>query len=535
MFTLYFLCAVGWGCSTGQVSNIEYLPTSPGQPGSPGGAVPRPAPGKYVPPPAQIRMLTESQFVQALNALGILNIQAPLEMAASSNAAAKASPSTALIEAFERIARDAARKAVGDANWMATHVPCSINTIECRRLIAAKLGELAFRRPFSSDELTAYSALFEAEATRWKSPAKGLEYIIAALLQSPDFLYRVELDDSNSKLDAFAVASKLSFLLTNGPPDSVLRELAQSGSIFDPAVRLAQAERILKLPPGQVGVGAFFEDWFQLQKVKSISKDAQVFPAFSKAMASAMAEQSVRATLGPALDDSDMRTLFDDTGADVNSVLAPVYQVTVQPSDGWLHFSSAEIGPRPGVLSWPSMLALYSKETHTSVTERGVFVRTDVLCDTVPPAPDDVPVLEPPAPGEVLTTRQIFERHRKTEPCKSCHTVFDPLGIALETFDAIGRARTTENGLPIDASSDFDGVPVANAAEMGEAIFKSPMSARCMVSKLHAYATGKVGDTDDEPLIDALFQKFQDGTYRWMSLLTTYVASEEFIATPSPL
>jgi hypothetical protein len=479
---------------------------------------------------ARLRMLTVRQFANSVRELGLDDTSIPA-LTTSSISAASASPNDALVQEIETLALKLAQAAVANTAWVQQNVTCDLSALACRQTTLQSLGTKAFRRPIAADEMTDYLDGFDTISSNLKSNTRALELVLAAFLQSPSFLYRVELDDGSDRYDNDAIASRIAFLVTDGPPDAELRAAAAAGTLIDPDVRSAHARRLLNGTTGRRGLRRFFEDWLQLDKVRSLDKTATVFPLFSKALGEAMVEQAGRTLEQLATSDADMRTMFDDTGAEVNAALAPLYDVTVPAASGWVRLTSDKIGPRPGVIGFPAVLALHAKPTKTSVTERGVFLRKDILCGGVPNPPDVFPPLPTPMPGEKLTTRQLFERHRSVEPCRSCHLYFDPMGITLETFDGIGKARTTENGLPIDPSGDLDGAPVADALQLAKAIKDRPDSAACMVQKLLAYSSGKVIELSDGPLVESMTEQFKSGQYRWQNLLIHHIASTEFVST----
>jgi hypothetical protein len=495
------------------------------------GGVVRPvsAPVLFDPPAATLRMLTASQYQRATVQLGAPFESAPPLLPTSAVAASAAVASDSLVHDFEARALRVAKALAADATWREGNSSCALTQATCRRSTVQALGARAFRRALTADEVEDYAALFESETARFADANRGLEFVLAALLQSPQFIYRVELEDGAGHFDGPALASRLSFLLTNAPPDASLRRLAEDGQLADGAVRRAQAERLLGLEEGRVGVRRFFEDWLQLDKVARLEKSAERFPLFSQAMPAAMREQAMRAAEAIVFERGDARALFEDQGADINAVLAPLYGQPAPTGNDWVHLTPQQTGgPRPGLLGWPALLALHAKPTKTSVTERGVFLRTEVLCSSVPQPPDVFPPLPVAMPGEQLTTRRLFERHRAVEPCKSCHSFFDPLGITLETYDGIGVVRTLENGLPIDPSGEFDGVPVADVTALAKVISQRPDALRCVVQKLHSYAAGTPWQSGDSPWVASLFEGFKAGGYDVRKLLGDYVASDEF-------
>ena len=244
------------------------------EPARPVPAVPDEPPAKvFEPAPATLRMLTTQQYVNAAVQLGAQN-PVPPPLSSGSVAAAYAVANDALVQDVETRSLFIAHGLVTDAAWVASSASCDLTAAACRREVIARVGERAFRRVMQPDELDDYAALFDGEATRFADPTRGLEFVIAAFLQSPQFVFRVELDDGSNHFDSAALAGRIAFLLTDAPPDDALRADAASGLLADPMLRRQHAERLLAGTTGHRGVRRFFEDWLQLDKLSSLEKSA---------------------------------------------------------------------------------------------------------------------------------------------------------------------------------------------------------------------------------------------------------------------
>ncbi len=535
---LLLILAACTGSVLGGPGNPSGGPNGPGNPsGGPNNPTPD-SPGSYKPPPASLRMLTASQYVNAMADFGASSAS-PAGFESSSISAAGATAGNAVVEGIEAKALAASQALLANASWKTANVPCDLKLATCKTSVIESLGSKAFRRKMAADELADYSAAFDAITADFQDPFRGLAFTIAALMQSPSFVFRVELDNASGQLDANGIASRLAFFLSNGPPDDMLKAAAEAGQLSDPQERENQAVRLLIASTKLNGPRRFFEDWWQLDKVTNISKDVTVFPAFSPKMAMSMREQTLRAADRLIANPVDVRTLFDEEGAEVDAELAKVYGTTVDPSAGWVKIGPEFTTRRRGILGWPSMLALHSKPEKTSLTERGIFLLKDLMCGNIPTPPDVFPPLPKPVPNE--TTRQLVERHRSVEPCKSCHALFDPIGIALEPFDSIGAYRTKDNGGDIDPSAEFvdpaglaDNVPVADVVALADKMKAHPQTAECFVRKLNAYSLGRPYSVADAPWVNALQSDWAGQGFEFKKLLLAYVKSPQFIQSGSP-
>jgi Protein of unknown function (DUF1592)/Protein of unknown function (DUF1588)/Protein of unknown function (DUF1595)/Protein of unknown function (DUF1585) len=483
-------------------------------------------------------MLTASQYVNAMADFGASSTS-PTGFESGSISAAAATASNAVVESIEAKALAASQALLANASWKTANVPCDLKMSACKTSVIESLGRKAFRRQMAADEVADYSAAFDSITADFQDPWRGLAFTIAALMQSPNFVFRVELDNANGQLDADGIASRLAFFLTNGPPDEMLKAAAASGQLSDPQERENQAVRLMMASTQAKGSRRFFEDWWQLDKVPNIAKDATIFPNFSAKVALSMREQALRAADRLITNAVDVRTMFDEEGAEVDAELAKVYGTTVEPSAGWVKLGPAFTTRRRGILGWPAMLALHSKPEKTSLTERGVFLLKDLMCGSIPTPPDVFPPLPKPVPNE--TTRQLVERHRSMEPCKSCHALFDPIGIVLEPFDSVGAYRTKDNGGDIDPSGEFvdpsglaDNIPVADVVELARRMREHPQTGECFVRKLNAYALGRPFSSADAPWVTTLQSEWAGQGFEFRKLLLAYVKSPQFIQSGSP-
>jgi hypothetical protein len=277
----------------------------------------------------------------------------------------------------------------------------------------------------------------------------------------------------------------------------------------------------------------------ELDRVLSQPKDAGLYPDYNAALQAGMV-RDMRATWeGIAFDDkASALTLFSTTKVTVNADLAKLYGMDAAglTSTTFKTLSLPADSPRVGILSKAGFVSQFANQKEGSPTLRGKFIREWLMCKVVPPPLEGIVLVLPDAdPNNPTTKRQRLDAHRKDPVCAGCHALMDPLGLPLETFDAIGRYRTTENGLTIDASGEVNGVPVTTAREMGEAMAQSKSMAACMVRRFHAYAMGHDERDVDGAVINDLITSFETSGYQLRDLVVATVTHDAFSAVaPQP-
>jgi hypothetical protein len=231
----------------------------------------------------------------------------------------------------------------------------------------------------------------------------------------------------------------------------------------------------------------------------------------------------------------DYRNLFDTRTTFVNAELAQLLGIPGDLGEGFTQIDMPDDGPRAGFLTLPGLMSLHSGEADTSPTRRGKFVRNILLCQVIPPPPPGISTVIPaPAPDELVTTRDLLERHRTDPMCAGCHGFMDPIGLGLENFDALGAYRPEQNGLTIDTSGDLDGVPFGNARELGKALRDHPELATCLVQNLYRFANGRVETRDERTALEALTRAFQDGGHSVRAAVRALATSEGFRFASKP-
>jgi hypothetical protein len=404
----------------------------------------------------------------------------------------------------------------------------------CMTSVVGRLSRKAFRRAVAQDELTELTNLGLEAALAYKQFNKGVEFAIAAIIQSPSFLYLVETgtpEGSNVRLDDVSLANRLSFFLTNAPPDDALLLAAQNGELVNTEVLRAQTARLLQLPLARQATMAFFDEYFQLREVPDIAKDGTAYPLFDRALAIDMLTESHR-TLESVLfsSQSDMRDMFTTRVTYLNGRLsshygmagtAALFQETLLP----------ENQPRRGILTQGAFLSLKAHPADTSPALRGKFIREQLLCQPIDAPPSNVDTSIPrPVTSMPRTLRQRLEQlHLSKASCASCHSQMDPLGFAFETFDTTGKTRDRDLGLPIDPSGTYDDVgSFSGAPQLMQLIHDDPRVSHCLTRAIFRQAVGRVELPAEALPIYRAHKNFAQTGHHYQSLLTELVISDAF-------
>jgi Protein of unknown function (DUF1588)/Protein of unknown function (DUF1592)/Protein of unknown function (DUF1595)/Protein of unknown function (DUF1585) len=519
----------------------------PARRGASGGAGPSDAPASsagagavaiatLVPAPAGLRPLTLSQYQDTLtDLLGELSL--PVVQAETSSVAASLSGfSPLLVEQFETAALAAAEQAFTPERRGAL-VGCSPGTSAddvCVRQFLGKFGRRAFRRALEMPELEAYAALSAGAAAALGDAYAGLQAAVAAFLESPHFLYRVELGEpepaAGFRYTSREMAARLAYLLWNASPDDDLLGAGERGDLVSDAGLSTALERALGDARSHRGVSRWLSDWLELDGLSTLQKDAVALPLMSDTLGAAFRTEitlkSEDLVFGRG---ADARELFTSQTTFVNAELARLYGLPAPAGSGFAAASLPADGPRAGLLGWGGILALHAKPKKTFPTSRGKFIRMALLCQTIPPPPPNVNTsLDLAAAGEVLTARQRLEHHRQNPACAGCHALTDPLGLALEHFDALGGYRADEDGLPIDTNGDLDGASFQDARSLGARLAERPETMGCLVRQLFRFGAGHVETVGEATAMTALEAGFVASGYRIKEALRQVVLSPAF-------
>jgi hypothetical protein len=499
-----------------------------------------------------LRRLTRAQFRNALRDVFQADVDVTELDADSWNGgfavigAATVVTSERGVEQYHSAVESAVGAVFADAARRAEFIGCTPGSganDACVRSFIQSKGRVAWRRPLEATEVERLVAVAATAATELGSAVEGVRWATVELFTSPHFLYRAELGAPGAggalKFTGYEMATRLAFLVWNSVPDAALLDQAESGVLGTAAGVRDAVERLLDAPTGREAVGAFAEEYLRLDRIATQAKDAELFPEYGPALKAAMLRDMRGTWEVNAFDDrASALELFSTTKVVANAELARLYglDATGLDSNTFRVFSLPADGPRAGILSKAGFLSQFANQKEGSPTLRGKFMREALMCTPIDPPPGNVDtVLEDPPPDQPRTKRQRLEIHRTEDACAGCHSLMDPLGLPLESFDAIGRHRTLDHGLPIDPSGEFDEVLVADARELGLAVAASPTVAQCLLRKYYSYAVGHQERDVDGSVLNQLAASFQTSGFRLRELILEVAAHDAFSSVaPQP-
>jgi hypothetical protein len=365
----------------------------------------------------------------------------------------------------------------------------------------------------------------------------GIQVALEGLLVSPDFLLRLVRDpvqaapSSVYRISDVELASRLSFFLWSSIPDDELLELAVRGKLGDPRILEQQVRRMLADARATALVTNFASQWLYLRDLRAVAPDTQVLPDFDESLREAFQRETELFLESQLREDRPVTDLLTANYTLVNERLARFYGIPNVYGD---HFRRVAVSDpnRTGLLGHASLLTVTSYSTRTSPVQRGKFVLDNLLGAPPPPPPPNVPDLKGAGEGgePPTTVRARMEAHRKNPVCASCHAQMDPIGFALEKFDAIGKWRTTEFGIPIDAAGVLpDGTTIDGPAELRKALLSRRREfVHNVGEKLLTYALGRGIEYYDEPAVRGIVRDAAPSDYRWSSLILGLVNSTPF-------
>jgi mono/diheme cytochrome c family protein len=405
----------------------------------------------------------------------------------------------------------------------------------CARKILSTLATRAYRRPVSDSEVQTLLDFYEAGRAD-RDFDSGIQRGIERILAAPSFLFRVEREPAGAaagsvyRLSDLDLASRLSFFLWGSIPDDELRDAAARETLHDPATLGRQVERMLRDPRSNALVDNFASRWLELSKLRGVVPDTELYPEFDENLRVAM-EQETRLFVGNQLHDNrSVMELLTANYSFLNERLATHYGIRNVYGSHFRRFTFSD-ATRGGLLGQSSILTVTSYPNRTSVTMRGRWLLSNILGAPPPPPPPDIPALkEAGAEGQPRSLRERMELHRKNPACASCHQRMDPLGFALENFDAVGKWRTSSDGAPIDPSASFpDGTRFEGVAGLRTLLVSHEDDfVRTLTAKLLAFAIGRGLDYHDMPAIRAIARDAAPAGYTWSSIITGIVRSAPF-------
>ncbi len=420
---------------------------------------------------------------------------------------------------------------------------------QTHEVMARFLGR-AFRRPATRDEIERSVKLVEktmADGDKWEA---AVQLAMQAALCSPKFLFRAELDDRPTHpqprpLDEYQLASRISYFLWSSMPDDQLFDLAAKKQLR--ANLDGQVKRMLADPKASALVRNFAMQWLQIQRLAWIAPDGQLFPSFNDRLRAAMLKETELFFESVLREDRSILDLIDADYTFLNEPLARHYGIA-DTNGNWRGQKAEKPGGQPirgngfvrvslqdrsrgGLLTQASILTVTSNPTRTSPVKRGKWVLEQILGAPPPPPPPDVPELE--EQGQAITAgslRQRLEEHRKNVACANCHAKMDPIGFALENFNAVGAFRSKDGEFAVDASGEFaDGRKFSGPEDLKTIIKERKAEfTRCLAEKMMIYALGRGLEYYDLPTIDRVVKMTMENDFKFSVLITQIIRSQAF-------
>jgi hypothetical protein len=405
------------------------------------------------------------------------------------------------------------------------------------RQILTDFARRAYRRPATPDEVDRLLQVVETRVAAGHSPEQALKDGLKAALCSPAFLYLVEPvnpDQDSRKLDAYALASRLSYLLWSSMPDDVLFAAAADETLLDPAVLVAHTRRLLSDPRADTFVDSFTDAWLNLRSLGDMAPDRDTFADYYAHNLESSMKQETRLFTRDLLDRNESVLRFLDADYTfANRDLAQLYGLPdAIPGDQAHQFQRLTFNDprRGGLLGQASVLTLSANGVETSPVTRGVWLLENILGTPPAPPPDNVPAIDPDVRG-AKSMREILTKHRDNPTCYECHRKIDPPGFALENYDPIGRWRTHyRKDVPIETSGALtSGGTFADITELKTLLVKrKDQFAHMLTDRLLAYACGRRMEALDRPAITAILKTTAPNDYRFRDLIEQVVLSEPF-------
>jgi mono/diheme cytochrome c family protein len=411
----------------------------------------------------------------------------------------------------------------------------------CATRIVATLARRAYRRPVTASEVGRLMTFYSA-GRRAGSFDTGIERALRAMLASSKFAFRLETEPADVapgapyRLSDLDLASRLSFFLWSSIPDDELIDVASRGELKQPAVLEHQVRRLLADPRSEALVDNFAGQWLQLRNLRAALPDQNEFPDFDDNLRQALKRETELLFQSIVREDRNVTDLLSADYTFVNERLAVHYGI---PNIYGSHFRRIAVTDeaRKGLLGKGAILLVTSQPDRTSPVVRGKWILDNLLGVPPPPPPANVPPLEASRGNKPKTLREQMEAHRANSVCASCHKLMDPIGFAMENFDAVGAWRTRDAGASIDASGQLmDGTKVDGVVSLRQALLKRPeVFVTTFTEKLLTYALGRGLDYHDRPAVRAIVRDAAGAGYRFNALVMAMVNSVPFQMRIKPL
>jgi hypothetical protein len=467
------------------------------------------------------------------------------EVAGFNNQAAALTSSDLLIEQYMKVAEEVGARAILDMNTLLPDCDPGLDGDDtCALSFIRDFGGRAFRRPLSQTETERLKSVFDwavndADLGRFED---GIQVVIEATLQSPSFLYRPELGGETPvegdvvAFTSWEMATKLSYMLWNTMPDAELFAAAEADELTTKEQIATQATRMLDDDKARDLIRNFHTQWLLLTHLDSVTKDTSVYPAFNDSLRPLWTEEIQAFVEHVILEgDGSLQTLLTANYSFMNEELASFYGDDVLDSVAGPEFRQVRLDPerRAGFLTSAGLMATHANANQSSPVFRGKFVREQLMCNTLPPPPNDL-VIVPPELDPEKTTKEQFEEIGANPACAGCHTLMNPIGFIFEHYDGVGQWRDEQNGMPIDAlgevvqTDDIDG-EYDGALEFASALAGSTQVQECVSSQWFRFAYNRTVTEEDSCSVEQLNDAFSSSNFNIRSLLVALTQTNAFL------
>jgi Protein of unknown function (DUF1592)/Protein of unknown function (DUF1588)/Protein of unknown function (DUF1595)/Protein of unknown function (DUF1585)/Protein of unknown function (DUF1587) len=500
---------------------------------------PQPSDMPNVPGPAPLRRLSVREYRSTVRDLLGVEVPSGVDFAIDRDTAgfsvgspvATSTDASRLLDAADQLAAAAASR-LPDLLPCPTVPADSAGQSSCAQQFIQKFGRRAFRRPLSAEEVADLKAVYEAHrgAEINQGFPEAIQAVVAAMLVSPNFLYRNELgsvaplrEGTILKFNAHELASRLSYALWGSMPDDQLFAQADANKLGTAADIETQVRRMLADPKAAQTMEDFHLQWLEVDTLAKAPKEAS-FKDFTPALAQAMLNETIGFTrdLMSAGGSGRLQQLLTGNAAVSDPALAKLYGAGLG--------GTPDAKQRAGILTQASFLATHATSMDSNPVRRGAVVLKRLLCDEVPPPPnEDIPPPEPPKPG--VTTRERFAKHDESM-CATCHKLTDPIGFSFEHYDAIGAFRQTDQGKPVDAtgSLELEGRQLRfnNVIELAPALAASRKVQACVARQWLRYLLRRQETPGDEASLQLAGEAFERSGFDMRELLVALARSRAF-------
>lgn len=494
-----------------------------------------------VPGTSQLPLLTNAQYDNTLRDLvGVTPTVPSTQLAPDGNVVDQRK-----WERYQATAATLAAEIMADAEARAKAITCtpSGSGDECAAHLIADFGSRAFRRPLTAEETASYQALYSNREILTENGTfdEAAQLIIETFLQSPQFLARPEMNATKEGehfvLSGHEVASRLSYMLWGTMPDPSLLEAAAAGELSTKEGILAQAQRMLEDPKARAQVATFHRSYAHMgagTRWAEYARSTDLYPAFHAAQIPVMSAETERLFDYLVFDQGGtFQDLMTTTVGFVNADLAPLYGL--DSADYGSELVQVELDPatRPGIFTRAGFLSAFSYFDRPSSILRGAFLQKEILCEPIGAPPPDAEGTPLPNDPSLTTDRQRVDAQTSPAVCAQCHhTLINPTGFALGSFDAVGQHQPNENGVPIDTSAEvpMDGrtVSVSGPADLMTAIANSPQAQRCYAQRWVEYAYQRETNSADACVVESMLANIVQGDYTVQELISDLTQSDSF-------